>query len=327
LKRAQKGTLLFVIAALCSVARVSEAAHPLVQLRVDACVAAPEAEVRRYLEIELGATLADAASAAETTVAALGCQQALTRITIDDPITGKSLSRNIDLSTAEERARSRLLAIAIYELISASWTELEMNPRPQVKPAGPAASPLARQAALDATHERTPPRNRYELDAIAGGRGWWSGAGFLGGGGLRVTARFRYHLGVSADVMSTTGRVSTQAGQVRIADVSGQASFVFHQDWSHVSLLVGAGLRVGGAYLSGSPTTPANTVGGGGWGTWLGPLGSIGLSIEPVRRLHLGLDTEVGYAARPVYGVINTERTVSLSGVWLGLRLAIGVVL
>ena len=51
------------------------------------------------------------------------------------PITGKTLSRSLDLGEARN-ARTRLLALAISELIWVSWTELETNPEPAVLPAG-----------------------------------------------------------------------------------------------------------------------------------------------------------------------------------------------
>ena len=65
-----------------------------------------------------------------------------------------SLDRTIDLKEAP-RARARLLALAIVELISASWTELETNPDPVVPPAGVRAAPEARRAALGAVRRLT----------------------------------------------------------------------------------------------------------------------------------------------------------------------------
>src|SRR4029077_7676204 len=64
-----------------------------------------------------------------------------------DPTTGKSVERSVALAQAAPTARARLLALAIAELVAASWSELESNPQPKAPPAEPLAPVEAREAA------------------------------------------------------------------------------------------------------------------------------------------------------------------------------------
>ena len=157
-----RGCLAVGVAALLALAprhanaQAGAIAHPSVSLEVDPCVQADVAEVRRIVGIELGALLEDrepaggaatTKGASDTTRVTVACAGPLVELRVDDPLTGKGLTRPIDLSTSSATARSRLLAIAIAELVAASWTELESNPHPRVVPAGPPASTAAREAA------------------------------------------------------------------------------------------------------------------------------------------------------------------------------------
>ena len=111
--------------------------HPSVALEIGACLDVEQAEVRRIVAIELRALMMGSDSAEPITRVAVDCYNPLVEIRIEDPVTGKSLERRIDLSTSERSIRARLLALAIAELVSSSWTELDSNPEPTVVPAGP----------------------------------------------------------------------------------------------------------------------------------------------------------------------------------------------
>jgi hypothetical protein len=143
------------IFALVAPARADPAGHPRVSLHIDPCVAVDPTEVRRIAAIELDAQLAEEAEP-DTTRVRVTCDGPFVRVEAVDPITGKSLARAVHLETAMLSARPRLLAIAVAELVSASWTELAYNPRPQVPAASPAPSDEAKAAALHTVRERAP---------------------------------------------------------------------------------------------------------------------------------------------------------------------------
>ena len=94
-----------------------------IQLVLDPCVDVDAAEVRRLLRIELAAELLLPSEPVPDTAprAAVTCEEAQVRLQIEDPITGKSLGRRLALRTAAAATRARLLALALAELLLASW--------------------------------------------------------------------------------------------------------------------------------------------------------------------------------------------------------------
>lgn len=117
---------------------------PQVALQIDDCAAVAQEDVRRWLQLELGEqvlTLADASSS--SSVARVTCEEpGRLSLRIDDPLTGKSIWRSIDLSSQAESVRARLLAVAIAELLYASFAELLLDQRAEVatpKPTQPVA--------------------------------------------------------------------------------------------------------------------------------------------------------------------------------------------
>jgi hypothetical protein len=140
------------VAALASAWASARAAYadapprPPVSLAVDPCIATDAAEVRRIAAVELDARLA-AETEPDATKVIASCEGALVRVEVTDPLSGKAVSRLINLASAVSAARARLLAIAIAELVSASWTELVTNPTPAVPPAGAPAGEEAKAGA------------------------------------------------------------------------------------------------------------------------------------------------------------------------------------
>jgi hypothetical protein len=304
--------------------------HPLVQLEIDPCVSVSRDEVRRVVSVELGALLSDtSAPPSDHTRVSVTCSESVVALRVDDPLTGKSLTRTIDLGAAIERARARLLALAVVELISASWTELDVNPQPRVPPAGPRASTEAREAALAmvrAQGERST-RSHFRLLVLGGGVNFFSNAGFLGGGGLRLARDHARRIGWMIDVQADHGTASASLGKVSTDVVSVGAGFVFHQPWTRVSLRLGGGLRGGAVRLSGVPAPSPDAHGATFWAPWVGPmaLGSVG--VVATRRLTLDLTVEGGYVVSPVGGLVNGRREVAVDGAWIGFQLGVGIFL
>lgn len=305
------------------------APHPPIELKLDPCVDMPRKEVVRVLTIELGAPLEgfDKGGTDRTRVL-VACEETLLTIRVDDPITGKSLERTIDLAEAP-RARPRLLALAIVELISASWTELESNPHPRVPPAGPRASPESRRLALHAVQRRleSSALRRPRLLAIASGLAFFSGPGLLGGAGLQLAQDHAHHLGWRTDIQAHHGSTAVSLGSASVDTISFSAALVFHQAWRKVGLHLGAGLRGGAARLSGSPDAIGTAQGRSGWGAWGGPSGRVDVSILATRRLVFELGLEAGYVVVPVGGLVGGAREVAVDGAFVGFHLGGGIFL
>jgi hypothetical protein len=205
--------------------------RPRVTLALDPCVLAEPGEVRRSVAVELGADLAGSGEA-DTTRVIVSCRGAIVVLEVTDPITGKSLSRTVNLEIAPAAARSRLLALAIVELVSASWTELESNPVPAVPPASTPPSPEARAAALESVQVRqaqiaptatatltaTPPD--YRVEGLLELRDFPSPGLASLGFGARLSKRITGPWGWGLDLLTDHGTVTRSAGAISIDTLS-----------------------------------------------------------------------------------------------------------
>lgn len=308
--------------------------HPPIYLELKPCSPVDEAAVRQVLAVELGALFTAAGPpAAGVTQVAVQCDEERLRLQADDPLTGKSLLRRIDLRAVEPSVRARLLGLAIAELVSASWTELMANPQPQVPPAEPEVPPAVRRAALAAVRRSAAGRGGTELDEWRGSRllasaavsTFFTGSGLLLGAGVRLAASHAHHLGWSADLLAQHGSVVAGLGGVSIDLLSTGAALLFEHHFSRLSLLAGGGVRGGVAYLSGQPRVPEQTQGGSLLGGWGGPLLTLGVSTHAGRRLVIEAALEGGYVAFSVLGLIAGAPTIAIDGPWMGLQVGIGL--
>jgi hypothetical protein len=319
------------IALVLASARAHAAEHPRVQLEIDACVDASRDEIRRVVAVELGALLADAAEpAADRTRARASCEGAVVVLRVDDPITGKSLSRTIDVGGAIPRARARLVALAIVELISASWTELEVNPRPEVPPSGPRPSLEARLAALESVRahaDRSAGLSRIRVSLVGGGMKFFAKTGLLAGAGLQVARDTAGPFGWAVDAQAHHGSEATSLGRVDTDVLAVGAVAVVHRTWSRASVHLGAGVRGGAAQLSGVPDPMMAVRGSRFWAPWLGPLARGSVEIGVGNRITLGAAIEGGYVVSPVGGLVSDRREVAVDGAWLLVHVGVGMIL
>jgi hypothetical protein len=306
----------------------ARADHPLVQLDIDTCVDASRDEIRRVVSVELGALFSDAAGA-DRTHASVGCDGTVAVLRVDDPITGKSLSRTVDVGGAIPRARARLVALAVVELISASWTELDTNPQPQVPPSGPAPSAEARRAALASVRVQTDrwARSRYHLSLLAGGLKFFAKTDVLAGAELRVARDRVEPLGWMIDAQAHRGSEMTSLGQVDTDVLGAGVAAVVHHAWSGSTVHVGGGVRGGGARLSGVPNPMASVRGDRFWAPWVGPFALGSLELVVAERFTIETMIEGGYVVSPVGGLVSGLREVAVDGAWLQVHVGVGMFL
>lgn len=330
------------IAALCgsalgysASARAEPAAHPQVALEVDPCVAVAVDEVRAIVGVELGALLVPegVAPTRDVTAVRVGCGAAATDLRVDDPITGKSLTRSVNLSVEAAKARPRLLALSIVELVSASWTELEANPTPALKPVGAVASPGARDAARTVVRARAPTLDvapaSFRLEALVGRRVFFPNAGgALDGLGLRVggdrLATWRA-LGWTADMLAEHGASKVALGAVNVDLVSASFALLAHHETSSIALRAGVGARFGSARVSGNPADSSRVDASSVAGAWGGPFVVAGVGLAALRPVVIELTAEGGWCVVPVRGHVGEARDVGPIGPWVGVTLGVGV--
>jgi hypothetical protein len=120
-------------------------------------------------------------------------------VVLRDAITAKQVSRDLDLSTIPRDARPLTVALAIDELLRASWIELSLRDAPASgRPVPPAISAVVAESSLAMVPAIRDPASPGPPPAEIAARAWQLGAGLsaehLGGGtemlGIDVTGRY-----------------------------------------------------------------------------------------------------------------------------------------
>jgi hypothetical protein len=88
-------------------------------------------EISRLLDLELSSVERDRAMSVMPPVK-LVCELAQIRVTVDDPVTNKTLSREIVAPAPNDPTGNRIVALAIAELFASSWLELLLPPERRV---------------------------------------------------------------------------------------------------------------------------------------------------------------------------------------------------
>jgi hypothetical protein len=301
--------------------------HPSVALEIGACLDVEQVEVQRIVAIELRALMTGRDSGTEPiTRVNVDCYNPLVEIRVEDPVTRKSLVRRIDLSTTERSIRARLLALAIAELVSSSWTELVSNPEPSVVPAGPSASDRERLAAKQVVRVRDEARHRpVTFGAGAQSRWFLRGAGPLFGGQVEVLPGLPVGV-LTIDATIVHGVVTASLGDVSITTASGGVGWRAHYIDSLWLLEAGAAARLGAIWLSGTPRAPDQVRSNGGKSVTAGPVFVVRAGILPSERTVLTLGAELGYDAIGAAARVDGAREVRFDGAWIGVTLGLSAI-
>jgi len=225
-----------VVGAWLVAASVAAAAdgHPLVSLDVERCVPADAQQVRRLVALELrGGLLPSGETAANATHVAVGCQQERTSLRVDDPLTGKHLERALPLMERDPRARERLLALSIVELVVASRTELMLEIPSEKARARGAHRPV--QVGFGAS---------ASLRVQAGGVGLiWQAAGHAA-----YMVRPDWEIAVSVERSGAT--IDRSLGRTELSVWAAGLGAFYDPHWSSFSLRAGPVVAVGRANLN-----------------------------------------------------------------------------
>jgi hypothetical protein len=316
--------------ALClGASKTGEAAEPRMEIELASCDALRADDVRARLAIELPVSTRSTQISFPPTVVHIECSPNAVRLSVTDPITMKGLTRTIELrDDAVRDIRTRTVAIAIAELIAASWIELEANPKPRVPGAGPKPpAALVREAVSSLRRARSLFGHHLRLEAVASTQVFFSGPKALWGGGLRLADDSFRVFGWAIDLLEHHGGMDTMGGRVAIDTLTVGASAVAHREWRYVGVRGGLGFRLGATILRGlSSDDRAVHAGEVSWAAG-GPFGMVGAHVVPVRGFVIDLAGEGGYWLFPTGGLVNGRREVAVEGPWLGVQLGFGIVL
>jgi hypothetical protein len=313
--------------ALLAAAAVPLGRAPL-RLDLEQCPDIDQATLHRVVAMELEAALTDAWEDGAVTTATAECSNGHVRLTIDDPVTGKTTTRAVDLTGQPRGLRSRLLGLAIAEATLASWVELELRPEPPTPSA--AATPASRREAAHIAGRylritsRAPAPAAWEIVAGPGMR--WFSPGVLTfalSGGVRHWLDRHPSAGLGLDLDGSYGEhMVDQVARTTATSLSFAPSLLMRSAFAAVTVTAGAGWRGGLARLSAEPA--GMRLGAAGWRAWTGPFLAADLSVPVSGALFVRASVEIGYVLVPARGRLGTTALIELDGAWLGGVLCLG---
>ena len=324
------------LALLC----VAERAHaqPTLSVRIElaACVARDARGLERVVQAELGRSIAVTTEVtasvletpnAELTRVRVTCSDEVIELQVQDPVTGKRLSRRLKIPPELAAARSRMLGLSIAELVAASWIELRGTRTSEAKFVEATAPREKRAAALDAAEQGLGTRRpHYELFALASARHWTRDDFTSFGGAIAVSWLLQSWLALVLDADAATGTHAVSLGQVNAFLGSlalGPRARYLAGRWSFAA---GAGMRVGLVHFAGAanrelvplPESRAQTL------PWAGPLLAFSAGTRRAGPVSLSVALETGLVSYRAEARVAGRGEFEIAGPWLGLGLGLG---
>jgi hypothetical protein len=309
------------------------AATRAVTVGTDACPGLDSAEVERLVELELDEVTREIRLGPALRVE-LRCDAQHLEIAVDDPLTGKRLSREVP-APIDEPGRERVVALAIAQLFSASWLELLLAEPPVTErdgdgvDIGPVAasgtSDESIHAARRVAETATGRRRDIELLAGAGVRGRSLEAATFAA--LHLDLELRGWLTPSLGLLGRAGFDFGQAdriqGQVRGHAATAGIGLAWRWHPRPSIGLGGSGFLAGGwARVEGrsdDPSVPtAHTQGATAEAT-----AGIGPRVF-FRRFRMDVDAELGGMLRAPEGLVARQQSVTMGGLYFGATLRLG---
>jgi hypothetical protein len=301
-------------------AQPADAEGPPVELEFDPCIAEDRDVVRKVVAVELGARALPATGAIAR--ARIDCDGGATRISVDDPVTGKTLVRRIQLGRRSPAIRARVLGLAVAELVVASWVELEVNAKPAGVPVDAVAPPGDREAVTTlmralGRRERRPPLRRFTLSALAGARRYPAGASLVAAG-TDLEYRVRERLAVAIDLAGERGEDDTELGRIETFALSLGPRVERVATIDRLEMALGVGLRAGMAHLSATPMDEQVTA-QSFTRPWAGGFLSARARALATDRWRLSIAIEGGFVAVGVAGRVEEQEVAQIKGPWIAL--------
>jgi hypothetical protein len=316
-----KGTLApLLVAALLLGADARAQGRPIAVEATD-CPGLRAEEVERVLLLELAEVTS---KSSRTLHVRMSCgSEREVRIAVDDPVTGKELSRQVPAPAPNEPGRERALGLAASQLFLASWLELlspeapPPSPEKKDKPASEAALGMARRSVTP-----TVP-HRLEIVAVASAlvRSLSDGPAFSLGLGARIWVAPR--LALVIDPSFETARMTRGRGDVQ-ADAFMLGVGVAARLFPKRVFDLGAELRAAGGYsrVAGQPTD-GSSVGGASDGPIVDLQLAAGPTLRP-SRIVISLRIVGGLTMLAPVGQIVGESDATLAGPYAGVTLELG---
>jgi hypothetical protein len=250
-------------------------------------------------------------------------------VTIDDAATRKSVRRAIHLGDVVPSGRARALALAVAELMRASWAELAM---PDVPPPVATVPAAVREGALEraARASARAPSNRPGAPA-APRRPWLlslqlEGRAFLGSGSGLVGARGGAMLPVLGplrlrlDAGALYGTTTDVLGDVELQLLSGRIGLALASDSEMLAAELGPRLELGWGGAEGRPFDSDTRGSSGGAFVSTMSLAAL-LRVRLVDRWWAVIEPEVGGVLRGFRARADERAPGGITGAMVGVGL------
>jgi hypothetical protein len=233
---------------------------------------------------------------------------------VEDPLTSKTLVRGLQVTDLTAAAPERFAALALVELVEASWSELLLP-----APASVAVAPADTSAAVDVLG-----RPRVRLGAHGSVRLFTAPGLVMVGGGVHGQITLSGPFGVALDLGADHGETKADAGRVSADSLSAAAFAVAHLQLGHVLLGGGVGFRGGGSRLVGTPLDSTLVEGKTVSAVLAGPalLADVAVGLG---RFEVCLTVESGWALWKLEGRADGRALTSLADLWVAAMLGVGV--
>jgi hypothetical protein len=294
--------------------------HGGVSLTFQGCDPVLAGEMRRLVALELGVTLAEDGSE-QATRGVVVCEGTLFGLSVRDTATGRQLQRSIRLTGGDPMGQPRLIALALAELVLASWSGV--SPDASASIASPPVQPLdviEPQPATPVIPEEHGPFPA-EISVAGMAQHFFLSAGMLWGAALRLDYNqlpSSFTLGI--ELGAAHQQTPDALGQIDINSVSIGVSEQATTRIGYFAFRLGLGIRLGVATVTGQPDNP-NYLSASGTAPWLG---AAILASTAFERGRFFARLELGYTLVPIQTVVEGQSSTGLDGPWATLLLGAG---
>ncbi len=256
---------------------------------------------------------------ADVRIAWQGDPKVVVTVEINDSVTHKRVSRDVDLSSVPSDGRGFAIAIATDELVWASWVELAMKPREKAPP-----KPAPPREVVAGIETELPRGSESRLGAQAALEHFGGGQTHIGGDavltvplGERLGFDARLGMRVGRDAASEHGRVSSQA-----LGIAAHLRYVMLRA-SSLELGALAGARASLVQFEGEAAERATDRAASG--TVVSVRAGVVSSLELGAGIWLELGGTAGYVLRGLEATDDGRVVSGASGVELGAALGLSV--
>ena len=273
--------------------------------------------------VELRATVIDVADARDAVTRVVAtCRGPEVDLSLADVATAKRLGRTVALSEAAPTARARLVALAVAELVVASWQEIQSGPDPREQ------SPPSRQPPPPARVVESAKAEQASAMAEVIGvvRAFPRSGLWLLGAGARGFFTLSRPFTVAREVTAEWGKTSRTTGQVAAQAIGGALGVGWAVERKSAFIMPWVGMRAGVARLTGEPSSDSTaTAGEKQSGPCLGPEMGVAATFFPHATVHATVALSAGAMLLGVRGEVVGDTNVNVLGPWAGMVIGVGL--